>query len=708
MTPMKIPSKSSHWSTTAHSNGYEKTVFAFCFLVPGATHQLLFCRKCLRNLATRQKQQLRQTLPAIRHHRRLVHATQALRPHAPLQRQYCKWKQKCSSAMPSCGVNRVSHTSPTTSPAPSSKSKHPAIEWNLLTIETLHGPLLEHRALLSLLHSRPEWKSYRVEIHYRKRQSSRSFYEIACIDTVDCAKKWRAFYLDNHDIHPPGTLLIQSTGEHSHDGTRGSRRLFTPEQLQVAQHSVDSGDCNTVASLKLALSAAKFPADTLPSQQQLSDWLKNHKRSKRTTLRKDSNVVELVRVDLASIPRALPPETCRLFLCAEPMLNDQEVCVLFTCRGMLRQLERYAGEAVCVTVDAKAYCERRLAQDYIGEVLCPKSPTRLLATHNVRLVPTPAARCRLFRASSTVRLKQTTAVSFVVLMRCGAPADTLHDHRSPHCRCKCIRITTLQSKPPAQRHCRIRGLVTTSFIGSKSSTLLWQRSVTNLFTRVESGSRPIKAGLWRRFNFYVCFLPFLFCQKFGMACCAVLSTKRNQTLFDGSARMSARFQPTFAASLQTRTLRQPISVSGLDFEAASPELVVGVNRPPAEAQHAPWQRQLAALGGKGDVTHILAVLQKLYEEYWQHWYDWASDAPLRLHVEDIPMYITRHELCTYIIYINESYNSCSTMYNHMVYYLHLASHINNVYMYNNCFTTMYNHSLVAKTHNAHTNFMLRA
>lgn len=38
----------------------------------------------------------------------------------------------------------------------------------------------------------------------------------------------------------------------------------------------------------------------------------------------------------------------------------------------------------------------------------------------------------------------------------------------------------------------------------------------------------------------------------------------------------------------------------------------GAGSQPAEALHAPWQRQLEALGGAGDVGHVLTVMQNLY------------------------------------------------------------------------------------------------
>ena len=53
----------------------------------------------------------------------------------------------------------------------------------------------------------------------------------------------------------------------------------------------------------------------------------------------------------------------------------------------------------------------------------------------------------------------------------------------------------------------------------------------------------------------------------------------------------------------------------------------GSGNEPAEAVHAAWQRQLEALGGKGNVVTSLTVLQKLYRT-WRRLYCWESDSAL--------------------------------------------------------------------------------
>lgn len=54
----------------------------------------------------------------------------------------------------------------------------------------------------------------------------------------------------------------------------------------------------------------------------------------------------------------------------------------------------------------------------------------------------------------------------------------------------------------------------------------------------------------------------------------------------------------------------------------------GSGSEPAEAIHASWQRELAQLGGRGNIGHALHVLQKLYTDHWQKWYSWNASTPL--------------------------------------------------------------------------------
>ena len=60
----------------------------------------------------------------------------------------------------------------------------------------------------------------------------------------------------------------------------------------------------------------------------------------------------------------------------------------------------------------------------------------------------------------------------------------------------------------------------------------------------------------------------------------------------------------------------------------------GSGSQPVEAMHAPWQRELSALGGAGRVGHVLGVMQRLYKEHWSQWYCLEDSGGLSFQVKD--------------------------------------------------------------------------
>ena len=188
--------------------------------------------------------------------------------------------------------------------------------------------LLEHKANLELLRHRPEWRAHHIEIKFRHRRLGQPFYEICCLDTVDCAKQWQAFYiLTKTDMHPPCTLILQTRGEHSH------------EQLSIAVAFVDT--------------EADIPGTALPTPTQMSNWLRRQKQKSKTVLAKHKTLVEVAQLQLAQIPRSLPDDALKLLLLEEPIMSKDEVCVMFSCRAMLHQLARYDDTVLRCKVDAK-------------------------------------------------------------------------------------------------------------------------------------------------------------------------------------------------------------------------------------------------------------------------------------------------------------------------------------------------------------------
>ncbi|CAK9114310.1 unnamed protein product, partial [Durusdinium trenchii] len=178
-------------------------------------------------------------------------------------------------------------------------------DWRPLSVEQLPLLLLQHKALLQCLRARPEWAQHRVEIKYRKRSRGQDFYEVECLDGLDCCKRWRAFYIFSaHDMHA-GTLILQTCGEHSHETRRATSKLFTSQQLSIAEGFLASGG-RDLRGLQLAFSTANIASNTLPNSTQLSNWLKRQKKSQKNTLSRHATLVEVTRLELTALPRSMP------------------------------------------------------------------------------------------------------------------------------------------------------------------------------------------------------------------------------------------------------------------------------------------------------------------------------------------------------------------------------------------------------------------
>lgn len=223
---------------------------------------------------------------------------------------------------------------PTTSEPALPKPNVPATaddaSWSTSSVTRIPPPLLEHKGVLQLLRNHAEWAAHRVDIKYRPRVFGQAFYEVSCVDSIDCAKKRRGFYIvqGNH-MHPPGTLVLQSRGEHSHQLSRGTAKLFTPEQLSIADDFVSGGGCD-LRGLQRTFEEARILASTLPTPSQMSNWLKNSKRNPRAALSRHTALVEVGKLEVTAIPRQLPADRATLFLLEEPILAQEEVCILFS------------------------------------------------------------------------------------------------------------------------------------------------------------------------------------------------------------------------------------------------------------------------------------------------------------------------------------------------------------------------------------------
>lgn len=155
-------------------------------------------------------------------------------------------------------------------------------------------------------------------------------------------------------LNTPGTLVIHCSGEHAKHGDEpsASGKVFNQKQQDLAATFSAAGG-RTAKNLRVALLAGGCSEASLPTNTQLSNWLKNARQKKKGALEKDQHIVAAVGLEVAALPRALPKQIDALFLLADPVITDAEVCVLFACPGMLNTFNRFAGDAIALAVDTK-------------------------------------------------------------------------------------------------------------------------------------------------------------------------------------------------------------------------------------------------------------------------------------------------------------------------------------------------------------------
>ena len=509
-------------------------------------------------------------------------------------------------------------------------------EWRTITVEQLPLPLLQHTALLAVLRTRSEWKQHRIEIKRRQRKKSSDFYDVECMDAIDCRMRWRAFYLLTPGIHPAGTLVVQACGEHAHHQARAVTTLFTPEQLEVARAYFDGGG-RSLPGLKLAFSSAQISETSLPTPQQMSSWLKRTKASAQTAQKQHDRVAGLVQLQLSSIPRAMPQDLVTLFLLDEPILSEKEVCILFSCRAAIEQLSRYEDAVLCLTVDTKmkVACHGygvatvgMLTKDGLRKTTLSRSPQGertqgfALTSHTVPI--------------AQALIHQETTPNYTRLFR---RVDALwQDSASP-------RRPPL-SDLPIQVHKDFNPAIEAARLdcfprsrGCDDFFHWTQKQHTTMASKCQQ--MELKRGKWVKKNL-----------QWTLATVRLLRILPTLRLFSHVwtgflARLMAEKEPQLVEwlrsyerpvpyQLQQRTASDAGAYTYVSFWSGLEGSIPGSGSgsQPAEALHAPWQQHLEALGGKGSVDHVLAVMQNLYTEHWQKWFNWNDNTPLRFLCED--------------------------------------------------------------------------
>lgn len=510
-------------------------------------------------------------------------------------------------------------------------------DWRPLSVEQLPLPLLQHKALLQCLRARPEWAQHRVEIKYRKRSRGQDFYEVECLDGLDCCKRWRAFYIFSaHDMHPPGTLILQTCGEHSHETRRATSKLFTSQQLSIAEGFLASGG-RDLRGLQLAFSTANIASNTLPNSTQLSNWLKRQKKSQKNTLSRHATLVEVTRLELTALPRSMPDTLSALFLLDEPVLTQDEVCIIFSCPGMVRHFERYQDTTLCCTVDAKM----KVAEHGYGVatfgLLTRDKLRKTTLSRAARTDSTPARTQGFAFTSHTVPVVQAifhqeTHGNFQRLFRA---VDKLWQNSASPPR---PSLATL----PFQLHKDFKKEIETArvdcFPHSRACDDFFHWSQKQHTTMAAKCCKTVlRKGKWVKEHL-----------DWAVAAVRLLRLLPTLRLFSPLwaaylRRLTEHGEHDLVAWLRTYERPLPFALAQQYASSSPPPTYVsfwtgfegtvagsGAGNQPAEALHAPWQRELQALGGKGNISHVLGVMQKLYTQHWEKWYDWHSSDPLRL------------------------------------------------------------------------------
>ena len=461
----------------------------------------------------------------------------------------------------------------------------PAAEWKTRTAQQLPLPLLDHRALLATLHARPEWQHHRVEIKRRRRKTSTDFMmwsawtpSTAPWNGVPTTYRHRTYTrLEHSSCKLLVNILITKPVVYAHSSVlrnysyRCARAYF-------------AGGGRPLAGLKLAFSTAKFSSATLPTAAQLSSWLKRQKSSAKTAPSKHDAVISLVQLQLSVIPRTLPDDVATLFLLEDPILSGTEVCVLFSCRGMLHQLSRYQDESLCLTVDTKM----KIAQNGYGV-----ATVGLLTKDGLR-------KTTLSRGSGS----QDTRIQGLALTSHTVPIiqAIFHQETDPNYQRLFRRVDRLWqdsatpkrkplSAPPLQLHkdfkeksnwpallvSRCPVAVMIFFIGARSNIRQWPPSVSNLKWKAASGWRKIWIGRWPLLGWFDCFQHCHCCHISGELTLPDSVPKTNLPLQTGSKPTKDPSHTFFSPATNMSLHHWYTSACGLVWKDLFQAVVLAVN-----------------------------------------------------------------------------------------------------------------------------------
>ena len=183
---------------------------------------------------------------------------------------------------------------------------------------------------------------------------------LQCLPNTEAVRYEATYYRQTHGAIV-GTLTISSTGSHTHDenARSDSGRVFLPLHVNIAREYMQQPGTKNRKGLKAAFHSHNVAASALPTDSQLSQWLKNHRRSASAV---DSPAgpprqMEMER-SLEEWPTEMPEDLEELYLVTDPpyKCDKHSVCVAFSSRGMIHAMKRLAGPCGVLFMDAKQGC----------------------------------------------------------------------------------------------------------------------------------------------------------------------------------------------------------------------------------------------------------------------------------------------------------------------------------------------------------------
>ena len=513
---------------------------------------------------------------------------------------------------------------------PSRKQSKDQLVWEDVARVDLGTPLLSNQDLLHHLRHRGEWSTCRVSVRIAWQNKQRVQAEVRCLESAACPCCWRAHYILAAAIYQPGTLILQCSGAHSgHEACLAATgKVFNAKQETLAVQFFDKGG-RTGKNLRAALLAGGCAESSLPTNTQLSNWLKNMRKRRKPALDCDLHIVEAVQLEVNKLPQSPPKQLDSMFLLEQPLISDSEVCVLFACPGMLEALGRYDGPDVALAVDTKMKVLDRgmgvatlslLVKDALRPTHLPRGPggcrtqSRAWTSHGLPIVQA------VFHAETKpnyIRLFQKICDLWASRQPRRSPLQeqlTLQIHKDFHPSIEEARLqvlplsracddffhlkqkslTTMQAKCKQVIH--RKGKYIKKNLGFALDTLEILRLVPTL---------PLFSWLWKAFL-------------------ATLGSLGEPEL----ANYLKSYERVLPAQFACQML--PDDIVYVSFWIGFDGIISGSGSgsEPAEALHSSWQRELSQLGGRGNINHGLQVLQQLYTQHWKDWYKWGDSSSL--------------------------------------------------------------------------------